>query len=173
MLTLQTQRSLEIHDPVSGYVHNLDEQNHVAHRYALPVWQPTIRPATTAETIAPQPTLKAVVPRQNTAGPNTTTESLGAQTMEGVLVEGRKTIVIIPEGSQDNDRPITVVSERCISPELNITIFSKDNNPRYGETTTRLTNIDVSNPMLSLFQPPPDYKIVDETEPPTLKYTRN
>jgi len=24
-----------------------------------------------------------------------------------------------------------------------------------------------------LFQPPPDYKIVDETEPTTLKYTRN
>jgi hypothetical protein len=164
---------IEIHDPVSGYVYILDEQNHVAHRYALEVRQPTIRPATTAETIAPQPTLKAVVPRQNTVGPNMTTESLGAQTMEGVLVEGTKTIVIIPEGSQDNDRPITAVSERWISPELNIPIFSKHNDPRYGETTTRLAKIDVSNPILSLFQPPPDYKIVDETEPTILKYTRN
>jgi hypothetical protein len=93
--------------------------------------------------------------------------------MEGVLVEGRKATVIIPEGSQDNDRPITVVSERWISPEPNITIFSKDNNPRYGETTTRLTNIDVSNPILSLFEPPPGYKIVDETEPTPLEFTRN
>ena len=71
--------------------------------------------------------------------------------MEGVLVEGTRTTVIIPEGSQDNDRPITIVSERWISPQLNITTFSKDNNPRYSETTTRPTNIDVSNPMLSLF----------------------
>jgi hypothetical protein len=164
---------IEIHDPVSGYADILDEQNHVAHRYAQQARQPAIRPATTAETIPPQPALKTVIPRQNTAAPNSTTESLGAQTMEGVLVEGTKTTMIIPEGSQDNDRPITVVNERWISPDLDITILSKDNNPRYGEITTRLTNIDVSNPVLSLFQPPPDYKIVDETEPTTLKYTRN
>jgi hypothetical protein len=164
---------VEIHDPVSGYAYLLDEQNHVAHRYALEVRQPTIRPANAAETIAQQPALKAVVPRQNSAESHMTAESLGAQAMEGVLVEGRKTIVIIPEGSQDNDRPITIVSENWISPQLNITILSKHNDPRYGETTTRLTNIDVSNPILSLFQPPPDYKIVDETEPTTLEYTRN
>jgi hypothetical protein len=164
---------IEIHDPVSGYSYILDEQNHVAHRYAPQARQPAIRPATTAETIPPLPALKAVVPRQSAAAPNSTTESLGAQTMEGVLVEGTKTTMIIPEGSQDNDRPITVVNERWISPELNITILSKDNNPRYGETTTRLTNIDVSNPILSLFEPPPEYKIVDETERITLKYTRN
>lgn len=164
---------IQIQDPVSGYAQILDEQNHVAHRYALEVRQPTIRPTTTAETTPPQPTWKAVVPRQNNVGPNMTTESLGAQTLEGVLVEGTKTTMTIPEGSQDNDRPITVVSERWISPELNITIFSKHNDPRSGESTTRLTKIDVSNPILSLFQPPPDYKIVDETEPTTLKYTRN
>jgi len=164
---------IEIHDPVSDYAYILDEQNHVAHRYALEARQPTIRPAITAETVPPQPRLKAVVPGQNTAGPNSTTESLGAQTMEGVLAEGRKTTLIIPEGSQDNDRPITVVSENWISPDLNITIFSKHDDPRYGETTTRLTNIDVSNPILPLFQPPPDYKIVDETGPTTLTYTRN
>jgi hypothetical protein len=164
---------IEIHDPVSGYAYILDEQNHVAHRYALQVSQPTTRPATAAETVPHQPALKAVVPRQDTAGPNRTPESLGAQTMEGVLVEGTRTTVIIPEGSQDNDRPMTVVSERWTSPELNITVLSKDNHPRYGETTTRLTNIDVSNPILSLFQPPPDYKIIDETQPTTLNLTRN
>ena len=79
----------------------------------------------------------------------------------------------IPEGSQDNDRPITVVSETWISPDLNITIFSKHNDPRSGESITRLTKLDVSNPILSLFQPPPDYKIVSETEPVTLTFTRN
>jgi len=102
-----------------------------------------------------------------------TTESLGAQTMEGVLVEGTKTTMIIPEGSQDNDRPITIVTEIWTSPQLKTTIFSKRNDPRFGETTTRLTNIEVSNPILSLFQPPPDYKIVEETGPTTLQYTRN
>jgi hypothetical protein len=173
MADTQDAAVIQIQDPVSGYAYILDEQNHVAHRYVLEVRQPTIRLAVTPETTPPQPIAKAVVPRQNTVGPNMTTEPLGAQTMEGVLVEGTKTTMTIPEGSQDNDRPITVVSERWISPELNITIFSKHNDPRSGESTTRLTKIDVSNPILSLFQPPPDYKIVDETEPTTLKYTRN
>jgi hypothetical protein len=164
---------IQIQDPVSGYAYILDEQNHIAHRYALEVRKPTIRPASTAEADPPQPTLKALVPRQNFARPNMTMEPLGAQTMEGGLVEGTKTTMTIPEGSQDNDRPITVVSERWFSPELNITIFSKHNDPRSGETTTRLTKIDLSNPILAVFQAPPDYKIVDETEPTTLKYTRD
>jgi len=105
---------IQIHNPVSRYAYILDEQNHVAHRYALEARQFTIRHATTAETIPPQPTLKAVVPRQNTAGPDRTGESRGAPTMEGLLIEGTKTTVIIPEGSEDNHRPITVVNERWI-----------------------------------------------------------
>ncbi len=101
-----------------------------------------------------------------------TTEPLGSQTMEGVSVEGTRTTEIIPEGLQGNDRPITVVRERWTSPDLKVVILMKNNDPRSGEMTMLLTNIDLSNPILSLFQPPPDYKIVDETERIALTYTR-
>ena len=101
-----------------------------------------------------------------------TTESLGSQTIEGVTVEGTRTAEIIPEGLQGNDRPITVVRERWTSPDLRVVILMKNNDPRSGEMIMRLTNIDLSNPILSLFQPPPDYKIVDETDRITLTYTR-
>ena len=100
-------------------------------------------------------------------------ESLGTQTMETVLVEGTRTTQIIPEGSQDNDRPITVVSEAWTSPDLKVAIFTKTIGPRRGEMIMRLTNIDLSNPILALFQPPADYKVLDDTDPVTLTFTRN
>jgi|ERR1700722_4185807 len=163
---------IEIHDPVSGYAYILDEQNHVAHRYASPTRQsaPPIKPALKASA-AEVPSTSAIS-RQQSPNANQTTESLGSQTMEGVPVEGTRTTIIIPEGSQFNDRPIAVVSEAWMSPDMNIAILSKHNDPRYGESTTRLTNLELSNPILSLFQPPPDYKIVDETDRITLTFTR-
>jgi hypothetical protein len=101
-----------------------------------------------------------------------TSESLGTQTMEGVSVEGLRTTEIIPEGFEDNDRPITVTRETWTSPELKIAVLTKHSDPRNGESTDRLTNIDLSEPALSLFQPPPGYKIVEEPERVTLTFTR-
>lgn len=167
---------IEIRDPVSSYSYILDEQNHVAHRFALQVSRPgppAVRAVNGSVTTYTSYTSTTAMPRQEPLRPNMTTiESLGTQTMEGVLVEGTRSTQVIPEGSQDNDRPITIVSERWTSPDLKITVLTKFNDPRHGESTTRMTNIDVSNPILSLFQPPPDYKIVDETERVTLTFTR-
>ena len=163
---------IEIRDPVSGYSYILDEQNQVAHRFAVQVRHPSDSSVRTANIVPAQTTRSAEVSRQESARPTVTTESLGTQTMEGVLVEGKRTTRIIPEGLEGNDRPITVVSEVWRSPELKIEVFIKTNDPRYGVMTTRLTNVDLSNPILSLFQPPPEYRIVDETDRITLTYTR-
>lgn len=164
---------IEIRDPVSGYSYILDEQNQVAHRFAIQVQHPSDTALRTANIVPAQAASSAAVPSQLPARPTVTTESLGTQTLEGVLAEGKRTTRIIPEGSGGNDRPITVVSEVWRSPEMNITVLIKTNDPRSGERTTRLTNIELSNPILSLFQPPADYKIVDETEYVTLTFTRN
>jgi hypothetical protein len=162
---------IEIRDPVSGYSYILDEQNQVAHRFAIQVRHSSDSAVRAANIVPAQATANAVVPSQESLRPTVTTESLGTQTMEGVLVEGKRTTRIIPEALEDNDRPITVVSEIWRSPELQIAVLIKTNDPRNGEMTTRLTNIELSNPILSLFQPPADYKIVDETEHITLTYT--
>ncbi len=94
------------------------------------------------------------------------TESLGKQVIEGIEAEGRRTSFTIPAGQIGNDRPIEVVSERWESAELNLVVLSKHKDPRLGETTYRLTNINRSEPDKSLFELPADYKIVEGGPPP-------
>ncbi|HEY2547725.1 MAG TPA: hypothetical protein VGI46_16760 [Candidatus Acidoferrum sp.] len=162
---------VEIRDPVSGYSYILDEQNHVAHRFVLQVRHPTPTTAPAIRNAGPEVVAKTVMP-EGALKPTITTESIGSQTTEGVMVEGTRTTRIIPEGLEGNDRPFSIVSETWTSPELQIVVLSKNSDPRNGERTTRLSNIDLSNPILSLFQPPADYKVVDETDRITLTFTR-
>jgi hypothetical protein len=104
--------------------------------------------------------------------PVTTSESLGAQTIDGVPVEGRRTTTTYPVGSQGNDRPIVVTSESWNSPELRLMILSKTVDPRSGENITRMENFSTSEPDPGLFQVPPGYRIVEETGPFTIEIKR-
>lgn len=87
------------------------------------------------------------------------TESLGRQTIEGVEAEGHRVTATIEAGKIGNERPIVTINERWYSPELQTVIFSKNSDPRIGETTYKLINIDRSEPDLSLFQVPADYTV--------------
>ena len=86
-------------------------------------------------------------------------EQLGSQTIEGVVAEGTRTTFTIAAGKIGNDRPIVTVNERWYSQELQTVVLSKNSDPRMGETTYRLTNIDRSEPDPSLFQVPADYTV--------------
>ena len=88
-------------------------------------------------------------------------EQLGAQTIEGVAAEGTRVTFTIAAGKIGNDRPIVTVNERWYSKELQTVVLSKNSDPRMGETTYRLTNIDRSEPDPSLFQVPADYTVED------------
>lgn len=94
-----------------------------------------------------------------------TTEELGSQTMEGVLVNGTRTTRTIPAGEIGNERPITVVTEVWTSPDLKTTIYSKRSDPRMGEITFRLSNLVRAEPDPSLFTVPADFKITDGPKP--------
>jgi len=86
-------------------------------------------------------------------------EQLGTQAVEGVAAEGTRTTFTIAAGKIGNDRPIVTVNERWYSQELQAVVLSKNSDPRMGETTYRLTNIDRSEPDPSLFQVPADYTV--------------
>jgi hypothetical protein len=88
-------------------------------------------------------------------------ESLGTQFMEGLAVEGTRTTITIPAGQIGNERPINVVSERWFSQDLKVLVMSRQSDPRFGETTYRLTNIERSEPAPHLFEIPADFTIVD------------
>ena len=96
-------------------------------------------------------------------------QQLGTQNIEGVEAEGTRTVTTIPAGKIGNERPIEIVYETWYSKELQMIIYSKHSDPRFGEQTYRLTNINRSEPDPSLFTVPADYKIVSES--PVYKIT--
>jgi TonB family protein len=86
-------------------------------------------------------------------------ESLGKQTIEGVECEGTRSTTTIPAGEMNNELPINIVTESWYSPDLQVTVLRKFNDPRYGEDTYRLTNINRAEPAKELFEVPSDYTI--------------
>jgi hypothetical protein len=98
-----------------------------------------------------------------------TSENLGSQVMEGVQVTGIRTTRTIAVGKIGNDRPITIVTEVWTSPDLKTIVSSKRSDPRMGEQTFKLTNIQRSEPDPSLFTVPSDFTIT-EGGPRTVMY---
>jgi hypothetical protein len=90
---------------------------------------------------------------------NEVKESLGRQSFDGVEAEGTRTTVTIPAGEIGNEREIQIVSERWYSPELQLDVMTRHSDPRTGETTYRLTNINRAEPEKTLFEVPAGYTI--------------
>ena len=91
----------------------------------------------------------------------TKTEKLEKRVVEGVEAEGRRTLTTIAAGEIGNEQPIQIVHERWYSPELQLIVMTRHSDPRFGETTYRLTNINRGEPAASLFQVPGDYTLRD------------
>jgi len=137
-----------INDTVAGVHYILDQRNHTVRKMAPPPQRgdrPGDRPPHH--------------PSAEKAPADIKTESLGKQAIEGVEAEGVRSVITIPEGRIGNDRPIEIVSERWDSTELQTVVLSKHNDPRFGETVYRLTNINRAEPAQALFEVPADYKI--------------
>ncbi|HXU35957.1 MAG TPA: hypothetical protein VN937_06305 [Blastocatellia bacterium] len=94
--------------------------------------------------------------------PQRKVESLGSQTFEGLQAEVTRFTITIPAGSEGNDQPFDIVSERWFSPELQIAVMGKRNDPRSGEVVYRLTNINRSEPSHALFEAPADFTVTEE-----------
>jgi TonB family protein len=104
------------------------------------------------------------------ARPKPVTESLGKQIIEGVEAEGTRTTITLPAGMMGNERPINIVSERWYSPELQTVLMTRHSDPRFGETSYRLTNINRSEPTSTLFEVPSDYTLkAEESHPRSLR----
>jgi len=97
--------------------------------------------------------------RSKTPSANEVKEQLGKQTIEGVEAEGTRTVVTIPAGEIGNERAIEIVSERWYSPELQLVVMTRHSDPRFGETTYKLTNINRAEPAKSLFEVPTGYTV--------------
>jgi hypothetical protein len=88
-----------------------------------------------------------------------TKEDLGTQTMDGVPVQGTRFTHVIPAGEIGNEKPINVVREVWYSSDLQMVVMSKRSDPRFGDSTYTLTNLQRSEPDASLFKVPSDYTL--------------
>ena len=87
------------------------------------------------------------------------TTSLGTQLVGGVSAEGTRYTRTIPAGQIGNAKPISIVTERWYSPDLQMVVMTKRTDPRMGETSFQMTNITRQEPAASLFQVPADYAL--------------
>lgn len=176
---LKVPRLALIQDPVSRTVYSLDLSDKTAQEMPLPSsaqngdahpgpesagfaveigpggFGPSARPMLDAALFGPKAAIAA--DHQN----QVSTEDLGSQTMEGLLVNGTRTTTTIPAGQIGNSEPITIVHEVWTSPDLKTVIYSKRSDPLTGDETFQLTNIVRTEPDPSLFAVPADFKIVE------------
>lgn len=134
-----------INDPVAGTHYVLDPQKRTARKMTLSSYGPPPPPPPLSEDVK--------------------MESLGKQTIEGVVAEGTRSTVTVAAGVVGNDRPFDIVSERWDAIELQTVVLSKHSDPRMGGHVYRLTNIKRDEPARSLFEIPADYKIEEGRRP--------
>jgi hypothetical protein len=175
-------RLVTISDPVAGVSYTLDSQARIATKIPL---NTTVSPFGTLRGVAgswaaketfevatpgpqPEPGKQMVqfgaIGRRIDAGGQGKTEQLGKQVIEGVEAEGTRQIMTIPAGQMGNERPMEVVSERWYSPSLQTEVMSRRSDPRMGETMYRLINVNLGEPLASLFQVPADYTVKDGSQ---------
>jgi hypothetical protein len=86
-----------------------------------------------------------------------TVSPLPAKDIDGVRVNGERTTWVIEAGKLGNERPIQITREVWTSPELMITVSSRDFDPRSGEQNYRLRNLKRGEPEAALMRVPADY----------------
>jgi hypothetical protein len=149
-----------ISDPVAGYSYVLNPQTKTATRRTLKT-PPAGNPPTSTPKDARGP---------GTA--NRVVNDLGTQAINGVSAQGKSTTHTIAAGTVGNAQPIVSTSEVWYSPDLQIVVLAKRNNPLTGQSTYSLNNIQRAEPPASLFQIPSDYTIQDAQNGPGFRGRR-
>ena len=83
--------------------------------------------------------------------------ALPPKEIEGVKVTGERSTWTIEAGKIGNEKPILITREVWTSPELMLTVLSRDTDPRSGEVNYRLQNIKRGEPDAALMKLPADY----------------
>lgn len=145
---------IRITDPVARVGYVLDAAKKTAHKFMLPAARTgNLRPAS-----------------RPGANANVTTQDLGSNNMNGMLVQGTETTRTIPAGAMGNTGPIQITTTRWYSPELKVDISSETNDPQHGKSTTSLTNISQAEPASSEFEVPADYTVVNSGPAPRQRF---
>ncbi|HYM22439.1 MAG TPA: hypothetical protein VEU08_04510 [Vicinamibacterales bacterium] len=166
--------SVSITDPVAGVSYSLNSETHIASKTPafagavimnkLEELKTTIQVRTgdgweagAAGTVEP----KTFFYMRSNDEEKHSAETLPSRVIEGVLADGKRTTTTIPAGAIGNERELTIVVEEWTSPDLQVLVLTQHKDPRSGDSTYRLTNVNRAEPAASLFEVPSDYTIRD------------
>lgn len=161
-------RIIMIGDPVSGEYYDLDPRTRTAVKNVRLGKAMSLKQQRDAGETRKRNDAATVTQTVISSDGRKRTESLGSQRIEGVEAQGKRTTITIPAGEIGNIRPIETTDESWYSPELQTVVMTRRHDPRSGDTTYRLTNINRRDPDRSLFQVPPGYTIIDRSAPKTV-----
>jgi hypothetical protein len=180
-----------INDPVANVSYHLDTKLKVARKLPVAPFAMSFGPEMHTAVRVPGPPPEAgtqvrreaitVLRMEQSSGapgqiqmrrPDSKTETLPSQVIEGLQAEGTRTVTSIPAGEVGNERPIEIVHERWYSPELQALILTKLRDPRMGETIFKIGNIKRGEPHPSLFQVPSDYTLEEAPVGPGVRIMR-
>ncbi|HEX8889239.1 MAG TPA: DUF4097 family beta strand repeat-containing protein [Pyrinomonadaceae bacterium] len=158
-----------IYDAVTGAIYFLDPVNGRARQLGPTLKDATLRQVKVITPQSPPDNIAQVV--------GETIEPLGTKVIEGVKAEGVRVTTTIPATEMPNKQPGKAIYERWYSQELRRNILIKSTDPRFGEATYRLTDIDRSEPASELFQVPAQYRLnssamQEPDKPVTIKLER-
>lgn len=137
-----------ISDPVAGYRYVLNPNTKVATRHAIRT--PSFGGNSNRTALSNRP-----------ADANRVETDLSTQVINGITAQGKSITHTIPAGVIGNASPIVSTTETWYSPDLQVPVLVKWNDPRAGQSTYTLTNIVRAEPSATLFKVPSDYTIQD------------
>lgn len=151
----QPRTMIMIHDPVASTAYALHADTKVAEQLPTP-------PGGRQHAGQLQGKFETHV-QQEIASGTLKKEDLGVQTINGVSAQGTRYTRTIPAGQIGNTNPINIVNEQWYSADLQVVVKSTRSDPRFGETTYTLTNVQRVEPPANLFTVPSDYTVKQGT----------
>jgi hypothetical protein len=163
----QSFTSVNINDPVSGAHIVLMPDGHTARRFERtpPSSDATRTPSVPSAgglTSNGAPSQPAGTMMAKSSLPPIQKEDLGVDSLEGIPARHYCETQTIPPGQVGNDRDMAITSEFWYSKELRLNLKATRKDPRFGEESLIISNVERSEPPASLFEIPADYKVVDE-----------
>lgn len=144
--------SVHIYDPQTRLNTYLNLNTHIARQRMLDREPSTAPPANWAQ-----------MDQRFRLSTNVQLEDLGTQTMEGFYVHGYRRTNTYAAQSTGTGRSIVVTDEYWYAEDMRLNLLEKHNDPRKGDFTTTVTQVNRTEPAGELFAVPAGFKIVDVT----------
>jgi len=147
--------SVHIYDPDTRLNTYLNPYTHVARQRTLPGPPATAPPSNWAQQGS----------GNHPPTPNVREEDLGSSVLGGIDVHGYRRTLTLTAKASGTGQPVMITDEYWYSEQLHINLLAKHSDPRTGELTVTVTQLNPNEPAVELFEVPPGYKVVDMTPP--------